>query len=50
MSLRMLDLLTEGNEEKSGEAEEVPLKAIKVRIKFWDGVLLAIQDNKKKSA
>ena len=50
MSLRMLDLLCEGNEAKIVEAEEAALNAIKARIKFWDGVLLAIQDSKKKSA
>ena len=50
MSLRMLDLLCEGNETKIAEAEEAALNAIRARIKFWDGVLLAIQDNKKRSA
>jgi len=43
MSLRMLDLLCEGDEAKIAEAEEAALLAIKARIKFWDGVLLAIQ-------
>ena len=50
MSLRMLDLLCEGNEEKISEAEEAALHAIKARIEFWDGVLLAIEESKKKSA
>lgn len=50
MSLRMLDLLCEGNEAKIVEAEEAALNAIRARIKFWDGVLLAIQGDKKKSA
>ena len=50
MSLRMLDLLCEGDEAKIAEAEEAALNAIRARIKFWDGVLLAIQGNKKKSA
>ncbi|MBT8347842.1 MAG: DUF3050 domain-containing protein [Sulfurovum sp.] len=49
MSLRMLDLLCEGDEEKIVEAEEAALNAIRARIKFWDGVLLAIQNNKKRS-
>ncbi len=43
MSLRMLDLLCKGDEAKIAEAEEAALLAIKARIKFWDGVLLAIQ-------
>ncbi len=50
MSLRMLDLLCEGDEEKIIEAEEAALHAIKARIKFWDGVLLAIEESKKQSA
>ena len=50
MSLRMLDLLCEGNEAKILEAEEAALNAIRARIKFWDGVLLAIEGDKKKSA
>lgn len=50
MSLRMLDLLCEGNEAKIAEAEEASLNAIRARIKFWDGVLLSIQNSKKKSA
>jgi len=50
MSLRMLDLLCEGDEAKIAEAEEAALHAIQARIKFWDGVLLAIQESKKKSA
>lgn len=50
MSLRMLELLCEGDEVKIKEAEEAALLAIKARIKFWDGVLLAIENNKAKSA
>ena len=50
MSLRMLDLLCEGNDAKIAEAEEAALNAIKARIKFWDGVLLAIEESKKQSA
>jgi hypothetical protein len=44
MSLRMLELLCEGDEAKSVEAEEAAIHAIKARIKFWDGVLLAIRN------
>lgn len=50
MSLRMLDLLCEGDEQKIAEAHEAALNAIRARIKFWDGVLLAIQDHREKSA
>lgn len=46
MSMRMLELLCENDTAKIAEAEEAALHAIKARIKFWDGVLLAIQDNK----
>lgn len=49
MSLRMLELLCEDNEAKIAQAEEAALHAIKARIKFWDGVLLAIQESKEKS-
>jgi len=44
MSMRMLELLCENNPTKIAEAEEAALLAIKARIKFWDGVLAAIQD------
>ena len=50
MSLRMLELLCEGDEVKIKEAEEAALKAIKARIKFWDGVLVALEENKKNAA
>ena len=50
MSLRMLDLLCAGDNAKVAEAEEAALNAIRARIKFWDGVLLSIQNNKKRSA
>lgn len=43
MSLRMLDLLCEGDETKIAEAEEAALNAIRARIKFWDGVLEMIE-------
>ena len=42
MSLRMLDLLCEGDEVKIAEAEQAALLAIQARITFWDGVLMAI--------
>lgn len=50
MSLRMLELLCEGDEVKIAQAEAAALHAINARIKFWDGVLLAIESNKSKSA
>jgi len=43
MSLRMLELLCEDDEAKIAEAEEAAVHAIEARIKFWDGVLLAIE-------
>ena len=43
MSLRMLDLLCEGDEKKIAEAEAAALQAIRARIAFWDGVLMAIK-------
>ena len=46
MSMRMLELLCENDENKIAEAEEAALDAIKARIKLWDGVLLAIEKNK----
>lgn len=46
MSMRMLELLCEDDKIKIAEAEEAALDAIKARIQFWDGVLLAIEDNK----
>jgi len=45
MSLLMLELLCDGDEQKIKEAEEAAISAIKARIKFWDGVLESI--NKK---
>lgn len=50
MSLRMLDLMCEGDEVKIAEAENAALEAVKARIKFWDGVLLEIQNHRTKSA
>lgn len=49
MSLHMLDLLCEGDVVKIAEAQEAALHAIKARIRFWDGVLLAIENAKKRS-
>lgn len=43
MSLRMLEMLCEGDEAKIAEAEEAALQAIQARIKFWDGVLEQIK-------
>ncbi|MBA3025868.1 MAG: DUF3050 domain-containing protein [Sulfurimonas sp.] len=43
MSLRMLEMLCEGDEAKIAEAEEAALQAIQARIRFWDGVLLEIK-------
>ena len=50
MSLRMLDLLCEGDDVKVAEAEAAAINAINARIKFWDNVLLAIQNNRSRSA
>jgi len=50
MSLRMLDLLCEGDDAKIAEAEEAALNAINARIKFWDGVLSEIQGSRTRSA
>lgn len=43
MSLRMLEILCENDPLKIGEAEEAAINAVQARIRFWDGVLLAIQ-------
>ncbi len=45
MSLKMLELLCENDEEKIAEAENAAIKAIQARIHFWDEVLLKIQTN-----
>lgn len=44
LSLRMLELLCDNDPKKIAEAEEAAIKAIKIRIKFWDGVLDAIKN------
>ena len=41
-SLRLLDELCEGDPEKVQEAEATACEAIEARIRFWDGVLEAI--------
>jgi hypothetical protein len=43
MSLRMLEILCENDPLKIAEAEEAAINAIQARIRFWDGVLLAIK-------
>jgi hypothetical protein len=45
MSLLMLELLCNGNEQKIKEAEEAAMNAIKARIRFWDGVLETINNS-----
>jgi len=50
MSLRMLELLCEGDEVKIAEAEAAALEAMPARRKFWHGVLLAIESGTKRSA
>ncbi|MCW8932378.1 MAG: DUF3050 domain-containing protein [Gammaproteobacteria bacterium] len=44
MSLKMLELLCEGDKQKMTEAEEAAITAIEARIKFWDAVLLSIEN------
>lgn len=46
LSLKMLDLLCEGDEVKIAEAEAAAIQAIEARITFWDGVLLAMHNAK----
>lgn len=43
MSLRMLELLCENDQQKIAEAEEAAVQAIEARIRFWDGVLAALK-------
>lgn len=50
MSMRMLELLCENSSRKIEEAEEAALAAIQARIQFWDGVLLAIESKRVKTA
>jgi hypothetical protein len=42
LSLRMLDELCEGRQERVAEAEEAARRALRERIRFWDGVLEAL--------
>jgi len=50
LSLEMLEILCEGDEVKIAEAKDAALDAIKARIALWDGVLNAIEGNKRVSA
>lgn len=43
LSLKMVDILCDNDPKKIEEAKATAIHAIKARIKFWDGVLLAIQ-------
>ncbi len=43
LSMRMLEILCEGDTQKIAEAEEAALQAIRARIDFWDGVLREIK-------
>ena len=45
MSLRMLELLCDNDSTKLQEVQQAAINAIKARIKFWDGVLLAMQNS-----
>jgi phage FluMu protein gp41 len=44
LSLKMLEILCDNDPIKIQEAKRAATQAIEARIKFWDGVLLAIQD------
>ncbi|MFT7859782.1 MAG: DUF3050 domain-containing protein [Sulfurimonas sp.] len=46
MSLKMLEILCEDDPQKIEEAQQAAIEAIKARIKFWDGVLEVIEQNK----
>lgn len=43
MSLKLVDLLCEGDANKVKEAEQAAITAIRARITFWDGVYDALQ-------
>lgn len=47
LSLRLLNGLCGGDEKKIAEAIDAAKLAVEARIKFWDGVLLAINAQKK---
>jgi hypothetical protein len=44
LSIKMLEILCEDNPVKIQEAKTAAIQAIEARIKFWDGVLLAIHN------
>ncbi len=46
MSLRMLEILCEDDPIKIEEAKQAAIQAIQARIKFWDGVLEVIEQNR----
>lgn len=46
LALKMINELIDGDEQKMREAEEAALAAVTARIKFWDGVLAAIEANR----
>ncbi|WP_304543331.1 DUF3050 domain-containing protein [Sulfurimonas microaerophilic] len=46
MSLKMLEILCEDDPKKIEEAKQAAIDAIKARIKFWDGVLEVIEQNR----
>ncbi|WP_428738739.1 DUF3050 domain-containing protein [Sulfurimonas sp.] len=50
MSLKMLEILCENDPKKTEEAEKAAIEAIEARIKFWDGVLEVIEQNRAFSA
>lgn len=50
MSLKMLEILCENDPIKIEEAKQAAIEAIKARIRFWDGVLDVITQNKAFSA
>ncbi len=47
LSLRLLNGLCGGDEKKIAEAIDAARKAVEARIKFWDGVLIAINAQQK---
>lgn len=47
MSLRMLEILCDGDAAKIAEAEAAAISAIEARIGFWDGVLEAIERSRQ---
>ncbi len=47
MSLRMLELLCDGDATKIAEAEAAAIGAVEARIAFWDGVLQAMEARRR---